>query len=157
MMVMITSIHNIRIRRLLLLLAIGAALIIACEEADSYVFTARRYDPDAACLEPYKSIEVVPGGSVSSRCPLSCLTVGSDTFVSTVCPPLPANATALQLDAEACLLALEAGSCVAEDEGDAGEEEEEEEDEDAGVDASSDAGVDGDADTTIDAGDASTD
>ncbi len=148
---------NMRRRVVLLLVVVIGAVAFACEEADSYVFTAQRYDPDAGCLEPYKSIEVVPGGSVSSRCPATCLMVGNETFVSTVCPPLPANATALLLDAEACVLALEAGSCGADEEGDGGEEEEE----DAGRDGDGgDAGSDGggaSADAEADAGDASTD
>jgi len=137
------------------MLTIGTAIIVACEEADTYVFSARRYDPDAACLDSYKPIEVVPGSSVSSTCPLHCLQVGPDTYVTTVCPPLPSNAVAVELDAEACVIALEAGLCESElEETDASTAEE-----DAGEDAeasSPDAGIDADdgAATAADAGDA---
>src|SRR5262249_34517199 len=74
-------------------------------------------DPEGACLERYSSVEYVEGSGVSSRCPAHCLTVGTATYVSTVCPPLPANAVALDPTDEACvtaMAALDAAACGAD-------------------------------------------
>lgn len=99
--------------------ALVAALgtIAACEGAESYVYTARRYDPAGACLEPYAPVEVVDGPPVAATCPETCLTVGTDVFVTTMCPPLPAVATELEADAEACVAARAvSGSTCGEEE-----------------------------------------
>lgn len=87
--------------------AVTAALAAAaaCESADSYVYTAQRFDAAAACLEPYRAVEVVEGPGVAATCPASCLTVGVEVFVTTMCPPLPTIATELALDDEACVAA----------------------------------------------------
>ncbi|MBX3209818.1 MAG: hypothetical protein KF764_32600 [Labilithrix sp.] len=86
-----------------LTLALVAAA--ACEGAGSYVFTAQRFDASAACLEPYRAVEVVEGPGVAATCPASCLTVGAEVFVTTMCPPLPTIATELAEGDEACVAA----------------------------------------------------
>ena len=80
----------------------------ACVSADSYVYTAQRFDPAGACLEPYRAVEVVEGPGVAATCEASCLTVGGDVFVTTMCPPLPTVATELASDDAACMAALAA-------------------------------------------------
>ena len=70
------------------------------------MYTARRYEADAACLEPYKSIDFVNGDSVSSKCAPNCFEYGGETFTSTMCPPLPELATALDAEAPECKIAI---------------------------------------------------
>ena len=94
-----------------LLLLLGA-LFAACIGEDRYVYSARHYQPDADCLEPYAPVETVPGEGASSRCPASCLSAGGALYVTEMCAPLPAIATAVSETAAECrvaLAALEAG------------------------------------------------
>lgn len=121
-------------------LAVGAA----CAGADQYVYTARRYDADAGCLEPYASIGVITGDSVSSTCSPICFRLLDQTFTSTMCPPLPTLAVALDAEAPECLAAasLFDGTCG----GDAGIPSD-------GGDASKDAAVPPDAEVPLDASD----
>ena len=109
------------LRKTSLVLVLGLAAIAACEGADSYVYTARRYDAAGACLEPYAPVEVVDGPGVAATCPETCLTVGEEVFVTNMCPPLPAIATELQADAEACVAArgVSGSTCGEEPEADA--------------------------------------
>lgn len=81
------------------------AIVMACG-GDHYVYTARRYDADGACLDPYKSIDFVNGDSVSSKCAPNCFQFGGETFTSVVCPPLPDLATALDAEAPECKAAI---------------------------------------------------
>jgi hypothetical protein len=127
-------------------LAAALGIVVACEEADVYVYTAQRYNADAACLEPYKPIEVVngPGGDL---CAPSCLRVNGEIFVSRVCPPVPSNASLLRRDAPECQVALALEGSCDDEEGDGGEEQdedggEEQDEDDAGPDAA-DAASDG--------------
>jgi hypothetical protein len=99
------------------------AAIIACETADSYVYTARRYDPIGACLEPYKAVEVVDGPGAAATCPESCLVVGTEVFVTTMCPPLPTIATELEADAADCIAARAVASMTCGEDGDVAAEE----------------------------------
>lgn len=118
--------------------------VVSCEDAQSYVYSAQKYDPAAMCLATYKPVEVVNGSGASSTCPPACLTVGADLYVSTMCPPLPAIATAVEADASDCIAALAAvkahASCDTPAE--AGGEE-------AGEDASPDGGTDARPDTSV--------
>ena len=102
------------------------AAFVACDEDPRYVYTARHFDSTAGCLEDYEPVETVPGDGVSATCPESCLTVGKEVYVSTMCPPVPAIATALDSDAADCLAALDASyleaSCSG-GEADGGEDE----------------------------------
>jgi hypothetical protein len=120
-----------------------AAMAVACE-AESYVYTARRYDADGSCLEKYTSIEVVAGSGASNRCPLQCLTASGSTFVSAVCPPLPPNATALPGNDPECKAALAVAevTCGA-DAGDASAKDASEKDQGVDASTSDDAGTDG--------------
>lgn len=119
--------HHEGVRRTALFLcgcAAGAFLLgVACGDRDSYVYTARKYDPVADCLEPYTAVEVVSGDHATVTCDPTCLTVGKDTVVSVVCPPFPAIATPLEQDAADCIAALrvfDAAACGALS-GDAGD------------------------------------
>jgi hypothetical protein len=89
----------------------------ACLAAESYVYTAQKYDPTADCVNASKPIEVVKGSGASATCPAACLMVGEDLYVSTLCPPLPTIATAVDRDAGDCVAALAAaargGTCDA--------------------------------------------
>lgn len=82
--------------------------LASCVSAESYVYTAQRYDPNAKCLESYTAIEVVNGSNAYSACAPTCLRVGGDIFVSTMCPPLPSIATEVPSDESACGAALAA-------------------------------------------------
>lgn len=131
--------------------ASGATLlggsVTSCLSAESYVYFAQRYDPTNDCLESYKPVEVVNGSGAGSKCRATCMTVGADLLVSTVCPPLPAIATEVPADAGDCIAALKAaergGTCDAPPDGG---------DAEADMDASGDSGEEPDAD--MDAGDA---
>jgi len=131
----------------------ACAAVAACISVETYVYSAQKYDPAADCLATYTPVETVKGTGASAVCPPACLMVGSDLFVSTVCPPLPAIATAVPDDASDCKAALAAakrgGTCDAPAE--AGAEE-------AGVEdgaAESEAG-DLDSGGEVDAADTST-
>jgi len=89
--------------------------LASCLTTESYVYTARQYDPAADCLNAYAAVEVVSGSGARSTCRAACLTVGPDLYVSTMCPPLPVIATAVAADAGDCIAALAAlkrgGTC----------------------------------------------
>lgn len=97
--------------RTLLLLAAGSALAVACIEVDSYVYSAQKYDATNACVGDYHSIEVIDGTGAKSTCPKACFEVNGELYVSTVCPPLPAIATAVASNTPDCRAALAAPSC----------------------------------------------
>jgi len=114
--------------RTLLLLAAGSALAAACIEVDSYVYSAQKYDAANACVGDYHAIEIIDGKGAKSTCPNACFEVNGELYVSTVCPPLPAIATAVASSTPDCKAALAAPSCSSpgdggeEDSGDGGEE-----------------------------------
>jgi hypothetical protein len=95
----------------------SAASVASCITTDSYLYTAQKYDPTNDCVTAYKAVEVVTGSGASARCAPACLMVGDDLYVSTLCPPLPAIATAVGADAGTCIAALAAaatgGTCDA--------------------------------------------
>lgn len=107
--------------RTLLLLAAGSALAVACIEVDSYVYSAQKYDAANACVGDYHAIEVIDGKGAKSTCPNACFEVNGELYVSTLCPPLPAIATAVASSTPDCKAALAAPSCSSP--GDGGEEE----------------------------------
>ncbi|MBS2018478.1 MAG: hypothetical protein JST00_36775 [Deltaproteobacteria bacterium] len=109
--------------RSLFALAAAAALGAACVTTETYVYTAQKYDAANACVEDYRAIEVIDGKGAKSTCPASCLLVNGELFVSTMCPPLPAVAAAVALDAADCKAAIGAPSCSAQEPGDGGEDE----------------------------------
>jgi len=90
------------------ILFVGICVVAACEEQDHYVYTARTYDPNAGCLEPYRAVEVVQGSEVSATCDPICMTVDGKVLVSSICPPLPAVAQELATDSPECLAARDA-------------------------------------------------
>ena len=75
---------------------------VACASADHYVYSARKYDADVGCLEPYRAVDLVAGDSVSSKCDPVCFRYGNDTFTSKVCPPLPDLAVGLDAESPEC-------------------------------------------------------
>lgn len=136
--------------------------LTSCIATESYVYSAQKYDPTNDCVNAYAAVEVVKGSGASAKCPAVCLMVGADLYVSTLCPPLPDIATAVDSDAGTCIAALAAaasgGTCdmpVASEGGTDGGDEGG--DQDAGTDAEATdaAGVDAaDAGAITDAGDA---
>jgi len=93
----------------------AVAFAASCISADSYVYTAQKYDPTNDCVNAYKSIEVVKGSGASAVCAPTCLMVGDDLYVSTLCPPIPDIATPVDSDAGPCIAAVNAqasgGTC----------------------------------------------
>jgi hypothetical protein len=57
------------------------------------VYTAQRYRPDAACLEPYIALGLVQADTLASTCEPICLRVAEDLYVSPVCAPYPIEAS----------------------------------------------------------------
>jgi hypothetical protein len=102
-------------------LVAALAVAAACLSTQSYVYFAQKYDPTNDCLESYKPVEVVNGPGAGFKCEETCMTVGADLLVSTVCPPLPAIATEVPADAGDCIAALKAakrgGTCDAPPDG----------------------------------------
>lgn len=137
-------------------LAAAATIVVACSDAKVYVYTAQKWNPAASCLEEYVPIETVDGDGADSTCPAACLSVGDDLYVSTLCPPLPANATPVPATDPVCKEALAAeaqkracaGPVAAPDAAEGGEDVREA-GEDASVEAdAAEAGTDADADAT---------
>lgn len=129
----------------LALLGAAVTIVVACSDAKLYVYTAQKWNATDRCLESYTPIETVEGEGADAFCPATCLSVGGDLFVSTVCPPLPDNATRVPASDPECRDALAAEaqkrSCEAtEAPPDAREEAE------AASDAGEDTGVETDAD-----------
>jgi hypothetical protein len=71
------------------ILVLGGLGAVACDQTAPSVYTARFYDPVGKCLEDYTSIGLVDNGKLSALCPPTCLLVGADLYVSTVCGPYP--------------------------------------------------------------------
>jgi hypothetical protein len=134
------------------LAALGGA---SCIATDSYVYSAQKYDPTADCVTGSKGIEVLHGSGASANCPATCLTVGEDLYVSTLCPPLPTIATAVDADAGTCIAALAAaatgGTCDLPADGGAATADAA----DADADAADDEDADTDAASETDAADSS--
>lgn len=96
--------------RLTFLGAASAWATVACDGTDSYVYTAQRFDPSEGCLGDYESVEVVAGSGASATCPAACFSFQGELYVSTVCPPLPAGAEAVEASEPECAAALAAAS-----------------------------------------------
>ena len=146
-------------RALLVGLLVLGALVAACVGEEKYVYSARRYDAEAACLDPYAPVETVPGEGAGSRCPASCLTAGGEVYVTTMCPPLPAIAEAVPADAKECVAALAAsktgrtcGAASADAEAAADAEADGATEDDAGEDGAADAADGADVSDAADAG-----
>ena len=82
--------------------------LCACDESGPRVYTARLYRPDLGCLEEYAPLGLVEGGALSSQCEPVCLVLGDELYVSTVCPPYPAELSVEEPVAERCGAALTA-------------------------------------------------
>jgi len=134
----------------------AAAALASCISTDSYVYTAQKYDPDNDCVNGYAAVEVVKGSGASADCAPLCLMVGADLYVSTLCPPLPDIASAVDSDAGPCIAAKKAqatgGTCDNPVVDEAGADQDGG-DEAGGDEAGGDDGGDGDADRDVDAPD----
>jgi hypothetical protein len=75
------------------------------------VYTAQRHSVEAGCLETYAPIGLVEAETVSALCPPVCLLLGEDLYVSTLCPPYPAETSVEPEDSEGCAAALVAPLC----------------------------------------------
>ena len=93
----------------------AVAFAASCISTDSYVYTAQKYDPTNDCVNGYKPVEIVKGSGASAVCAPTCLMVGDDLYVSTLCPPIPDIASAVDSDAGPCIAAVKAqasgGTC----------------------------------------------
>lgn len=85
------------------LFALGLVAAAACDAADVYIYTARKVE--ATCLDPYEAIDQIDGDGAKATCAPTCFTLDDDTYVSTVCPPLPANAVPIPATDPACIAA----------------------------------------------------
>jgi hypothetical protein len=75
---------------------LGSLMTLACNDVVPSVYTARAYEPETMCLDDYTPIGLVDTGTLSSLCPPTCLAVGAALYVSTACPPFPAEATEVE-------------------------------------------------------------
>lgn len=90
-----------------LALVAGWLLASACDDTVPSVYTARAYEPAGNCLDDYSSVGLVDNARLSALCPPTCLQVGADLYVSTVCGPYPDEATVvLPMDSQDCVAAL---------------------------------------------------
>ncbi len=94
-------------RRLFCALSLGG-LLGGCDESGPRVYTAQRYRPDLGCLDAYAPLGLVEAEAQSSRCDPVCLTLGEALYVSTVCPPYPAEAGVEAPESDSCGAALTA-------------------------------------------------
>ena len=97
-------------------LAIAMALMLAgicggCDESGPRVFTAQHYRADLGCLETYAPLGLVEAGPVGALCAPVCLVQDEELYVSTVCPPYPAEASPAEPESAGCAAALAAGPC----------------------------------------------
>jgi hypothetical protein len=107
--------HGERPHRTLTALLGGAVCLFvlapACDEFGPRVYTAQRHAVDPGCLEAYAPIGLVEAQAVSALCEPVCLSLGEDLYVSTLCPPYPAEASVEPEDSEGCTAALAAPLC----------------------------------------------
>lgn len=87
---------------------VAVATIVACEEEERYVYTARRFDEANGCLRAYSPVERVVGEGADVKCAPTCFTFKDALYVSPVCPPLPVEATEVPEDDARCVAAVEA-------------------------------------------------
>jgi len=71
----------------------------ACDDSGPSVYTARAYQAADACLDAYTPIGLVDVGALSALCAPTCLMIADSLYVSTLCPPYPAEATAVSASA----------------------------------------------------------
>jgi hypothetical protein len=82
-----------------------------CDESGPRVYTAQRHAVEDGCLETYAPIGLVEAEAVSALCSPVCLLFGEDLYVSSLCPPYPAEASIEPDDSEGCTAALAAPLC----------------------------------------------
>ncbi len=72
-----------------LAMAAIAALVGACKGDTTHIFSARRFDPARACLDPYTAVDVVSGDDTGGSCALVCIFGASEYYVTRQCAPYP--------------------------------------------------------------------
>jgi hypothetical protein len=88
------------------------ALGEGCEEYGPRVYTAAPYRVARGCLDAYAPLGLVQARDLGAQCAAVCLREGGTLYVSSVCPPYPAEATLEAADAgNECGVALAAPSC----------------------------------------------
>lgn len=94
--------------------AAAGALVstVSCDEAGPRVYTAQRHATESGCLETYAPIGLVEAEAVSSLCGPVCLLLDEALYVSSVCPPYPAQASVEPEDSAACAAARAAPACA---------------------------------------------
>jgi len=110
-----TAMHGGRPPRMLAAL-LGAAVLFfvlapGCDESGPRVYTAQRHAVDEGCLETYAPIGLVEAEALSALCEAVCLSLDEDLYISTLCPPFPAEASVEPVDSEGCTAALAAPLC----------------------------------------------
>jgi hypothetical protein len=109
---MMRNVQNMSARMAAIALALAAAGS-GCDESGPRVFTAQRFRAELACLEAYAPLGLVEAEDVGSLCDPVCLSQDEELFVTTVCPPYPAQATVDAPDSDDCAAALAAPACDA--------------------------------------------
>ena len=71
------------------LAGVAIAALAACSSDATHVFSARRFDANLMCLDPYTAVDVVSGGDTGRGCDLVCLTNAGEHFVTRQCAPYP--------------------------------------------------------------------
>ncbi|MBX3231716.1 MAG: hypothetical protein KIT84_23180 [Labilithrix sp.] len=93
------------LRRVPFFVALALVVAAACNEVQTYVFVARRYDAEAGCLESYTSIDLINGSGAGSKCGPTCFRFNGSIYTTRVCPPLPESVEQLDQDSPECLAA----------------------------------------------------
>jgi hypothetical protein len=81
----------------------------ACDESGPRVYTAKAYDRGAHCLSADAPIGLVESEDLKATCQPVCIELGGELYVSTVCPPYPADSVLVRAeDSTDCAAALTA-------------------------------------------------
>ena len=82
------------------------SLVAGCPDSGNRVYTAASYVAGSGCLQDYAPLGLVVAGDLPANCAPTCLSVGGQVYVSTVCPPFPAEATVLDTSTTDCQQAI---------------------------------------------------
>jgi hypothetical protein len=84
-------------------------LLTACDESGPRVYTAKAYDRGAQCLAADTPIGLVESEDLKATCEPVCIELRGELYVSTVCPPYPADSVLVAAeDSTDCAAALTA-------------------------------------------------
>ena len=83
--------------------------LAACDESGPRVYTAKAYDREKRCLSADAPIGLVESDDLKATCEPVCIELQGELYVSTVCPPYPADSALLAAEASPdCAAALTA-------------------------------------------------